>query len=65
MAGYRVVAGYGRLKRNLGESAADLPTKSNAGTTTVVAPHLHQRSSKVLLHTSMVVQPNGRDLVAE
>lgn len=38
MAGYRVVAGYGRLKRNLGESAADLPTKSNAGTTTVVAP---------------------------
>ena len=38
MAGYRVVAGYGRLKRNLGESAADLPTKSNSGTTTVVAP---------------------------
>ena len=38
MAGYRVVAGYGRLKRNLGESAADLPTKSNTGTTTVVAP---------------------------
>lgn len=38
MAGYRVVAGYGRLKRNLGESAADLPTTSNAGTTTVVAP---------------------------
>jgi len=39
MSGYRVIAGYGKLKRNNGEAASDLPTVTDtSGVTTVVAP---------------------------
>ena len=33
MAGYRVVAGYGELKRENGEHAVDLPKKADKTTT--------------------------------
>lgn len=39
MSGYRVIAGYGKLKRDKGEAASDLPTVTDkSGVTTVVAP---------------------------